>query len=74
VVAEVDNLIRQVADQTGVETLDMTPPLAGHPEWFQPDHIHPNASGSRRIAEVTCGRLLHGFEKSSASKLSQVKK
>lgn len=30
----------------------MVAPLSGHPEWF-PDNIHPNAGGTREIAETT---------------------
>ena len=37
---------------TGVDTIDMFTPLKDHPEWF-PDHIHPNAEGSKAIAETT---------------------
>ena len=51
VVTNVNDLIHQAVELTGVDTLDMFTPLAGHAEWF-PDHIHPNAAGARRIAEV----------------------
>ena len=57
VVTEVNNLIRQAADLSGAEAIDMTTPLVDHPEWF-PDHIHPNTTGARRIAEEISGRLL----------------
>lgn len=52
VVTNVNNLIREVVDLTGAEALDMSKPLADHPEWF-PDHLHPNAAGAARIAELT---------------------
>jgi lysophospholipase L1-like esterase len=51
VVEEVNRLIRQAADLTGADTLDLWTGLKDHPEWF-PDHLHPNADGARRIAEI----------------------
>jgi sialate O-acetylesterase len=51
VVTNVNHLIRQAAELSAVETLDLFTPLTGHPEWF-PDHIHPEAAGAQRIAEV----------------------
>lgn len=42
--------IAYAASHTGVDTLDMFTPFYAHPEWF-PDHIHPNATGTKAIAE-----------------------
>ena len=71
VVTNVNNLIRQVADLTGADALDMAAPLTGHPEWF-PDSIHPNADGAARIAEVTQGFLLQTLEVPAGTKLSRL--
>jgi len=71
VVAEVNDLIRAVADQTGADTVDMTAPLMDHPEWF-PDHLHPNAAGAQRIAEVLFGCLLKSFEAPAAAAPSRL--
>ena len=51
VVTNVNNLIRQAAELSGMDTLDMLAPLVGHADWF-PDHLHPNAAGAQQIAEV----------------------
>jgi sialate O-acetylesterase len=71
VVTNVNNLIRQVADVSGADAMDMAAPLAGHPEWF-PDHIHPNADGARRIAEVTHGFLMQTLEAPAGTQLSRL--
>ena len=71
VVTNVNDLIRQAADLSGADTLDLFPPLADHPEWF-PDRLHPNADGARRIAEVTRGYLLQNFEVPAGTKLGRL--
>ena len=57
-IGEINALIATVATSAKTETLDMNSPLAGHPEWFSADCIHPNADGARRIAEITRDYLL----------------
>lgn len=71
VVTNVNDLIRQAADLTGTDALDMFPSLAEHPEWF-PDKLHPNAAGARRIAEVTHGYLVQNFEVPAGTKLGRL--
>lgn len=51
VVGQVNDLVKEVANHTGADVIDMTADLVGHPEWFA-DHIHPDTAGTRRIAEV----------------------
>jgi len=46
-------LIGECASYMGVKNVDMSQPLAGHPEWFFGDGIHPNETGARKIAEET---------------------
>ena len=71
VVMNVNALLRQVADLTGADALDMAAPLTGHPEWF-PDSLHPNAAGAARIAEATQGFLLQTVEPPAGVKLSRL--
>lgn len=71
VVTEVNDLIRQAADLTGADVIDLNAPLSGHPEWF-PDLLHPNAAGAQRIAEVIYGMLLQTCEMPAGTKLSQL--
>ncbi|NNM28267.1 MAG: hypothetical protein HKO57_02000 [Akkermansiaceae bacterium] len=59
-VATLNQWIADAAALTGVLTLDMRAPLAGHPEWF-PDMLHPNAAGARAIAKETA-RFLRSLE------------
>jgi sialidase-1 len=66
VVTEVNNLIRQVADVSGIDVMDMNAPLAGHSDWF-PDRLHPNAAGAQRMAEVTHGYLRQTVEPPAGS-------
>lgn len=43
--------VRDAAACTNTRLVDLSTPLADHPEWF-PDHLHPNADGANRIGEV----------------------
>ncbi|BDS08570.1 hypothetical protein NT6N_36100 [Oceaniferula spumae] len=51
-VSKINDAIGKVAELEKVEVVDMEKPLSGHSDWF-PDHIHPNAEGAKKIAEVT---------------------
>jgi len=44
------------AADTGVDVIDMRVPLKDHPQWF-PDHIHPNAEGSKAIAQAVADKI-----------------
>jgi hypothetical protein len=70
VVTDVNNLIRDVVNLTGADALDMSASLVDHPEWF-PDHLHPNATGAQRIAEVTYGVFVQTVEPPAGSKLAK---
>ncbi|MFT4307679.1 MAG: SGNH/GDSL hydrolase family protein [Microbacterium sp.] len=51
-----DALEDAVEDVDGV-FIDVGQPLAGHPEWMQPDDVHPTAEGQRAIAAVVAAKL-----------------
>lgn len=51
-VKKINEAITKVAELEKVDVIDMEKPLRGHADWF-PDHIHPNAEGAKKIAEVT---------------------
>jgi acyl-CoA thioesterase I len=54
---EIIPIIKVVAKQKGVTTVDLYTPLSGRPELF-PDLIHPNAAGAAIIASTLQGALL----------------
>jgi lysophospholipase L1-like esterase len=54
---EVIPIIKQVAKQKGVMTVDLYTPLSGRPDLF-PDLIHPNSAGAVAIATTLHGALL----------------
>lgn len=49
---EVIPKIRTVANQTGATIADFYNPMTNHPEWFNADGIHPNATGDSVIAKI----------------------
>ena len=55
-VAEVIPIIERVAEKTGVQTIDVFSALTNHGEFF-PDGVHPNANGSKIIAETVYSAL-----------------
>jgi lysophospholipase L1-like esterase len=54
---EIIPIIKQVAKQKGVTTVDLYTPLSGRPDLFA-DQIHPNAAGAAIIAATLHGALL----------------
>jgi len=49
--------IKEVAEKTGVELIDVYTPLSGKPHLF-PDTVHPNAEGAKLIAETVAKALM----------------
>lgn len=45
-------VVRRLAVEMGLGLIDTAVLTAGHPEWFAFDGIHPNAKGTRAIAEA----------------------
>ncbi len=43
--------IKQAAQMTGIELIDLHTPLLENKSWF-PDTVHPNGDGAKRIAEL----------------------
>ena len=55
--AEICGMIRDLAAEKGYHLLDINALTAGHPEWFLPDGVHPNAAGSTAMAEFIAAAL-----------------
>lgn len=54
---EVIPAIKQVAEQTGAQLIDLYSLTEGHAEWFA-DGLHPNAEGNKAIAETIYEKIL----------------
>lgn len=48
---ELSPILRQVAEETGSELIDLHTPFLGKQAWFA-DHIHPNAEGAALMARI----------------------
>ena len=49
--AATDRAIRDVAQEKGAGLVDVSLEMTGQEEWFR-DHVHLNAAGSARLAEL----------------------
>jgi lysophospholipase L1-like esterase len=56
---QVNPLIQSTAMSAAAGIIDLRTGLAGHPEWFQSDSVHPNAAGALALAKVVAGMLKH---------------
>ena len=56
---QVNPLILSTAMAAAAGVIDLRTGLAGHPEWFQSDSVHPNAAGALALAKVVAGMLKH---------------
>lgn len=54
---EVEKLLGQIASKHKAVEMDMLTPLDNHPEFYSGDGLHPNASGAKRLAQLTCAAL-----------------
>lgn len=54
---EIIPLIKQVAKEKGIPTIDLYTALSGRPELF-PDNLHPNVAGTAIIAKTLHGALV----------------
>ena len=48
--AEIVPIVKETADQLGIQCFDLYAETQSHPEWFA-DGVHPNADGNRAIAD-----------------------
>lgn len=49
--------VKTLAAELGGEVIDLCAETKGHPDWFQPDGVHPNAKGAMEIARIVCGSI-----------------
>ena len=52
--------VRSVAEETGVELVDLYALTEGKRELFGPDGLHPSPEGAEAIAEAVCKRMTNG--------------
>ena len=53
-----EKLLAKIAKKYKAHGIDAYSPLAGHPEFYLPDGLHPNALGAKRLAEMTFAELV----------------
>lgn len=58
---EVIPLIREVAQEEGLQVVDLNTPLSNHKEYF-PDTIHPNEEGQEEIADVLFDKIFTNYK------------
>ena len=56
-VEAINGEIRRIAEEEQVPLADLSAAFAGHPEYMNPDGLHPNNAGQQRIAEVFAEQL-----------------
>ncbi len=59
-IPEIAQAVRNVAEASGLELVDLYQATAGRRELFGPDGLHPNAAGARVIAELIRQTLEQG--------------
>lgn len=57
-ILEIGEVLHELAEQYGLETLDMFTSTQEHPEWFLQDGIHPNANGAEQLAKIVYMALM----------------
>jgi lysophospholipase L1-like esterase len=55
---EVNPDILEVALLKAAPVIDLRTAMAGHPEWFQADSVHPDSVGARALAGIVAAMLL----------------
>ena len=61
-VIEIGEILREIASEQSLETIDMYAFTKGHSEYFLPDGIHPNAVGAQIISEYISRIILKSEE------------
>ncbi len=59
---EVIPKIKNVAKQVGATIADFYHPMTNHPEWFNADGIHPNATGDSVMAQIVYDAIQNTFD------------
>ena len=44
--------VKALAEELDVQVIDLCEKTKDHPDWFQPDGVHPNAKGAMEIAHI----------------------
>lgn len=54
---QISEFIIHFADEMELELIDIYDITSGHPEWYEPDRVHPNKHGARAIAASVFERI-----------------
>jgi lysophospholipase L1-like esterase len=47
---QISEFVIRFADEHELELIDIYDITSGHPEWYEPDKVHPNKHGAKAIA------------------------
>lgn len=67
-IEEERRVIREIGAEKNLPVIDLYKLAGSHPEWFNDDGVHPNASGAAAIADAVAEQIRESVETENGSK------